>query len=561
MWHEPKGADEELRRAFGHLRLEDVLFGLNEGCRRWRLGELKSILPALNESHPDNPIFYWMAAETARHAMWYCAQPSLDSPIILPRAKEFQGWKTIEQLIDLAVDVQLNVPVEPMAKWEQTLSSDLWGAMGQIWLRQYILQRRSPYRAGQALLMYREAPQRRQCRDAAFSLSGFQAALRRVLGTGLEQFLFVLLQAAGRASGTQPALSHTTLAPVKDRRYDRLVGTVGEDGMYSSAYDGLFGVLSATPEVMLAWSRDRLRDLDPTCDELRVRFDGPNPLARYPLVRCFPDKPDHCIAPVPHLIHEWLYEPLMDLLARELGTKTQLGQNVGAALFEEYVGALADLCSPNGPGWLHESALQPLHDGRKVVDWARPLGQYVVLLDAKRAYVEPSARGRWAPGDWASIRKAIIKGVRQACSFWTAARTGEVPALRGTAASPIAVIVTQGDSTFYNSTETWRAEVDAALAGLPDVVPWTVMSLDIYENVMTTWIRHEDAWLPAMLMRSAREGSHKAFAELPIRAEGPLWDAHVSFLNEFIASVDPDLAHQFAEPEEEMRDDERRQDE
>src|SRR5205823_6672674 len=136
----------------------------------------------------------------------------------------------------------------------------------------------------------------------------------------------------------------------------------------------------------------------------------------------------------------------------------------------------------------HESALQPSQQGRKVVDWARPLGEYVVLLDAKRSYVEPSARGRWDPEDWEAIKKAITKGVTQACSFWSAVKAGEVPALGGMARrSPVALIVTQGDSTFYASTEQWRADVDAAVAALPDVVPWCVISLDTYEIMMSTW--------------------------------------------------------------------------
>lgn len=331
------------------------------------------------------------------------------------------------------------------------------------------------------------------------------------------------------------------------RRYDQIVGEVDEQGFFRSAYDGFFRALSATPETMMNWSRDRLRDLDPAVDELRVRFDGPNPLARYPLVRCYPDKSDYCIAPVPHLIQEWLYEPLMDLLAREVGTGTGLGQNVGAALFEEYIGLLADRCSPMGAGWIHESGLQPTRQGRKVVDWARPLGGHIVLLDAKRSYVEPSARGRWDPGDWTSIKNAITKGVKQACSFWSAVKAGEVPALRGMApATPVALIVTQGDSTFYNSTETWRAEVDAAVAVLPDVVPWTVASLDVYEKVMSTWRSEDENWLPTILMKTAQERSHKAFADLPLRAEGPLWEAQSAFLHQHVARTDPVLAERLA---------------
>jgi hypothetical protein len=544
--HTPQGAHEALEKAFGHLRLEHVLFGLNEACRAWQTGALKSKLVVLEDAKPGNPIFYWLAAETARHAMWYCVRPSMESRIELPWANQFRGWETLEQLIDLSVDIQLNVPAEPIEKWEKTLETELWGAMGQFFLPQYILQRRSPYRTGQALLMYREAPLRRHRRDSSFPLSEFRAALRRVLGTEFERFLFVLLQAEGRATREHPALSPTTLAPVKDRRFDRLVGEVDDGGLYTSAYGGLFQALSASPQTMMQWSRERLTALAPGVDELRARFDGPNPLTRYPLVRCYPDKWDHCIAPVPHLMSEWLYEPLMDLLAQELGMGTKVGPTVGAALFEEYIGLLADTCSPVGAGWIHESALQTSRESHKVVDWARTLNGHVVLLDAKRAYVEPSARGRWEPKDWAWTKSMVVKGVRQACLFWTAVKAGKVQPLRGTSATPVAVIVMQGDSTFYNATETWRAEVDAAISDLPDVVPWTVMSIDVYENVMTTWSRHDEGWLPNILMRAAREQSHKAFFELPLRAEGPLWEAFSSFVQNHIASADPDLSRQFS---------------
>src|ERR1044071_4653911 len=171
--HTPQGAHEALAKAFGHLRLDHVLFGLNDACRNWSSGMMRSELHALKNSEPGHPIMYWLAAETARHAMTYCMRPSVDSPIILRRADEYRGWETIERLIDLAVDIQLHVPVEPMSQWQETLTTDLWGAMGQIWLRQYILQRRSPYRTGQALLMYSEAPKRRARRDTSFSLSAY----------------------------------------------------------------------------------------------------------------------------------------------------------------------------------------------------------------------------------------------------------------------------------------------------------------------------------------------------------------------------------------------------
>lgn len=514
----------------------------------WQSGALKSRLPPLVNQEAGHPMFYWMAAETARHAIGYCARPSFDSSIVLRGAEEYRGWKTIEQLVELAVDVQLHVPVQPISRWEETLSQDIWGAMGQIWLPQYILQRRSPYRVGQTLLMYGEAPSRRIQRDNTFPLEPFRAALRRVLGAGLEHFLFVLLQVGGRSVSDDPGLSYLALAPLKDRRYDRIVGDVDERGVFHSAYEGFFRALSAAPADMMAWSRGRMQMLDPSRTDLPARFDGPNPLTRYPLVRCFPDKIDHCLAPVPHLIHEWLYEPLMDLIAQEVGIALgpDLGRGVGAVLFEEYIGLLAERCSPAGSGWIHEDALRPLRSGRKVVDWACPLSNHVVLLDAKRSFIEPAVRGRWVSRDWAGIKNGITKGVKQACMFWSAVKAGEVPALHESATkTPVALIVVQGDSTFYNSTDTWRAEVDAAIAGLPDVVPWTVASLDIYENVMSTWHQCDEGWLPDLLLKAAQERSHKAFADLPQRAEGPLWEVYMSFVHDHVARVAPELAEQF----------------
>jgi hypothetical protein len=55
-WHTPRGADAALAKAFGHLKLEDVLFGLNDVCRAWPTGTVKSALPVLAKSKPGNPI-------------------------------------------------------------------------------------------------------------------------------------------------------------------------------------------------------------------------------------------------------------------------------------------------------------------------------------------------------------------------------------------------------------------------------------------------------------------------------------------------------------------------
>ncbi len=41
-------ANSTLAKAFGHLRLVDILAGLNAACRAWLSGELRSSIPSLS---------------------------------------------------------------------------------------------------------------------------------------------------------------------------------------------------------------------------------------------------------------------------------------------------------------------------------------------------------------------------------------------------------------------------------------------------------------------------------------------------------------------------------
>lgn len=536
-------AHRELTRAFGSYRLAEVLLEINQACRRWAAGQLATAMPNLQQVEPGNPLFYWIAGETARHAIWRCPRPASDSPILLPHRSTFKGWASLEPILQRAVDAQLKVPIVSNEKWVETLhSQSLHSAMGRIWLPQYILGRNSPHRVGQALMMYRDGPDRRRRRDLEFPIDKFRAALKRALGgVALEPFLFALLHAFTQACSERPELSNATLAPVFDRSYDGVVFSE-QAGLLTPAYGALFRAMSATPSEMLNWSSRQLGGRGQTVDDARAPFDAPNPLLRFPLVQCFPDRNDCCLAPVPHLILEWLYEPLVDILVGPGG----FDAFAAAALFEEYVGLLADRCSPHGPGWLHESELQAdLGEGQKVVDWARPLGDYVVLVDAKRCYIEPAARYRWLADDWRTAKKSWTKGVRQACEFWSAVKSDRVGALSGSGPKrPVAVIVTQGDAAFHASRDDWRSEIDAGLADVPIKIPWVVMSLDQYETVMTAWRKNDVDWLPALLLRAATDRSAASFREIKMEDDGPLWETHTRFLHEQISRVDPDLAQQ-----------------
>jgi hypothetical protein len=193
-------------------------------------------------------MFEWAAAETARFAIQHCAQPVSDSVIVRPTP--FRGWQSLEPLLHVAVDTILTAQVGSEENWERLVHAQpIHNTMGPIWLSQFILQRRSEFRIGQALLLYGDAARQRAARDRHFSLTGFEAALHRALGADLSAFLATLLQTR------RPELSTTLLAPPHESRYDDLVLTSQHGGLVlPNAYTSLFRKLSETPIEMVRWS-------------------------------------------------------------------------------------------------------------------------------------------------------------------------------------------------------------------------------------------------------------------------------------------------------------------
>jgi hypothetical protein len=205
---------------------------------------------------------------------------------------------------------------------------------------------------------------------------------------------------------------------------------------------------------------------------------------------------------VPNLLLEWLYEPRVHELFAQCDST--FGRDQLSALFEEYVGLLAQRCCPSGIRWLPESELKlSLPHGRKVVDWAFIAADYAVLVDAKRCYVHPAARYRWLDADWSVAQKEIAKGVHQACDFWDAARAGLVPGLAGRTDKPaIALVVTHGDVAFYAARPDWRAAIEQSLPSATRL-PWAVVSLDDYERLFSAWKDQDEDWLREALMKLA----------------------------------------------------------
>jgi hypothetical protein len=539
-------ADRLLASTLDGIPLDALLRALNRASSEWAEGRIKSDIDFLKNVEAGHPIFDWMAAEAARCGLLYCPVTAGNSTIILPREESIHRWSTLETVIARAVDVHLNLP--NIEDWKRDLDESIWGAMGQIWFRQYTLQRRSPFRVAQALLLYDAAPRRRAKRDATFQLSKYQQALESMLGGSLHHFLFVLLQTHARSKQERPELSFATLAPVTDRRFDSMVGGATSEGVYKYSLAGVLRNLAATPATIQEYSDRASPSRDPM-ERLGARLKAPNPLWRYPLVRCHREYDDHCIAPVPHLVLEWLYEPMANLLAEQ--TCVGAGRSVVATIFEEYVGLIADQSSPDEVAWHQEQGLLPRNaSGARVqkapvVDWAREFSEYVVLIDAKRCYVSPESRLRWRETDWSSAKKAIARGVAQGAGFWREVQSGSVAPLRGaTAKQPLLLLVMLGDVEFYVNTEEWRRDIADQLGVADRTIPWICVSLDMYERLMSAWHGRPVNWLPAQIREAATGASLRPFFGLSWDDDCPLARVLKDFIAQHVYASDTALGDQ-----------------
>ena len=352
-----------------------------------------------------------------------------------------------------------------------------------------------------------------------------QGALRTLIGCDLNRFLGCVLQIEGQSRSAKPELMISNLLPAgDDRRFDEMVLTPAREGalLQVPVAGTVLRLLSGSPAKMETWMRGEVRGRVP---EDRLWLEGPSPLRMFPLVNVHPDRSDHCIAPVPSLISDWLYEPMMKRLFDELPDRNA-GQILGD-LHEEYVGYLADLCSPDGVAWISDDQIRTsIPQGIACPDWIREFDDAVVLLEAKRSRVRPTLVDRIPdPADKAAAEKTLFRGVEQVAGLWDAAERGTVPPLRGARGKkPVAVVVTHDDlDVLAGSREVVDRLQQQLPAGLPRV-PTVVMSLHLFEVVMTAWHETGDpGWLPEKLLDAAQNGM-KELASLNPGPVGPLWD-------------------------------------
>lgn len=523
-----------VQETFAQFPLDRVLFGLNRAYCRWRRGDTAFNINLLQKCEPENPMFYWFIAETARHAIAWSIRRRYDSPIQLNYGAEIPQAK-LDHLIELAVSAQLDLRFRSSATLSRLSTDPLLDIGCRLILPQHLSQRTSQFRVGQTRLLYDTAPKRRAQRDSTFPLEAYSQTLISILGCELDFFLLSCLQLQGISLGENPCISIERAVPVNDRRYDTTFYSILDSGMITPFTSSVIQVLSTSPQESIANARQQLERQDEF-----VMVDCPNPLLTHPLIRPFPDRADYALAPVPHLVSEWLYEPLIQQLF--LRCAHPFTQKHLSDIFEEYVGLVAELCAPDKQPWMHESQLQMGYTS-SVVDWVKECGDFVILIDAKRTFMENLDKYQSLPEDWNARVQYWIKGVQQAARFWENVQQGQVPSLVTTQRKKaIAVIVTHMDSDYRALHGDTKTTINAAWShsGAPSPIPWVVLSIDRYEHLMSHWSQSESVtWLADMLWEvSQTEDPKKILNKLSREVKSPISAEEDFLITAFVEGVD-----------------------
>lgn len=497
---------------FGVHDLADVLLAINRAYRSWTQGTLDCNLSFTKAAEPGSRIFLWAAAEAVRLSVAWCRQPAFDRVGDVPRqTKEQFLMPLIETATELLSTDRL---IGSRLAEDRMLAGDIRDSLVRVFEPQYLLQRQSPCRAAQAILMYRDAAKSRALRDAHFDRTQFDANICEALGCDIEAFVIAATQVRGASEGDEPLLTAKKIVPSERREYDHsMLYARHAEGIVTSAACDVLRLMSGSPHEMVEWTRTEAIGRAEPQDPYRGLLEGPNPLHRFPIVRLFRDKADYAISPLPHLIDEWLYESLAGHLfdTFDFQGKKQLDE-----VFEEYVGMILEHCSPDGVRWLYESELKP-KSGGKVIDWARPFRDSVILVDAKKAFVGLGARYRSVSRDWrGTIEKNWAKAVVQGTAFWSAVERREVPALdKDRGKKPILLIVTWSDTDRRAGGLDVRDAVRPFLPPGLEPIPYVIVSIDRLERVLASWEAADVEWLSVCLADAVLRGAFAMSNSLP----------------------------------------------
>jgi hypothetical protein len=530
---------DEIVTAFQAFNLADVLWSLNRELHATSSGEPKVLLSTFPTSSEHPGLLQWACGETARIALRHCRQPSyaLAGETVNQLDPEDLG-RLMNGALRLLTTERFLGSSEAGALIEQ---GDVFDTISRLLEPQALLQRGSPFRASLPILMYEIALRRRKARDSAFDMRGLQAKVEEALGCSIRSFALATVQAASHAA--RSLVTFAGLVPVQSRAYDETaLYANGAEGLLQPVAGHVLRLLSAQPHTMLEWMRnsheETKRGTPPReRDDERTLLEGPNPLLRFPLVQVFRDRPDYCIAPVPSLVQEWLYEPLATFLNESVAPEMRIQLNL---VFEEHVGSVLELSSPDGLPWIHERELIPKARG-KVVDWAREFDNDVVLVDAKRGFVSLGARYRSVLPEWNSVvEHNWAKAVNQAASFWKNVRAGNVPALTSARNKrPILLIVTLSDGDLRAGRHDVDELIRPHLTPGDPLMPYAVVSIDRLEMIASNWASRDREWLPALLRDASTFGATAAVRDLEFVPGGRLEEAFTDVLDELLTAVDP----------------------
>ena len=506
---------------FGQFALDETLVSINEACSRWSHGELKDFIGILKGQEPGNSKFHWVAAETARHALLWCMYRSADSKILIPHSVPSESG--LRHLMELAVAIQSELPYTRTDSHLNKLKSSKPVDTGSwLWLPQYTMERSSPWRVGRALLLYGTVPELMNKRKKGFAAE-FTEFLKTNLGSPLESFLSSVVLLCGISSSTQPRIGVRRAEPVTFIKLDELFYKELPGGLLKPSIYATINILAANPKQAINYTTSNCAV---EVEEGYRVIEGPNPLIRHPLIFPFRDNREYCIAPVPNLIHEWLYEPLMDFLFSAC-TTTKAKDNL-ANIFELYVGYLGEICSPDNTPWIPEEELRVGYSG-KVVDWIREFSNTYILIDAKLCFVSDQSKYEAGGSSWKRVHKTIEYGVLQCYEFWQSIKEGKASRISYTLPkNAIGIVVTHFDTEHRSSHWQTRNDINEALRLDDDSFHWLALSLDRFEKVMTAWsLSQEVNWLAGILEEAClSDKPGRILSEIQAKPEGPLWKVY-----------------------------------
>lgn len=548
---------DDLKEAFISARnlfekhcVEDILATIHNCHNAWFEKKLRTGIPFFDSLEAGNTKFYWALAETARYAIFFSYRRNKTSRLYT--FNNIDGWKMLKPLLEFVLDKQAAIPFlnSPVLLENQCRPNETFvDMMTSIFYPQYLIERSSPYVFGRALLMYKEAPVRLSMRDPGFKISDYQKLVHHVTdGMGMEKFLSTWFHIYA-FSFQHPFMWTENLAP--------LVNPVYHDYFYYGdlikrpTHTFVLDMLSAGPNTIRQTMSSEIESLqlpvdaefgpdsEPSLCSVKALFFSRNPLTTFPLVRTTRDYNECCVAPIPHLVGEWMYNRFFGLLSEEINNMARTSRVVVnmPKLFEEYVGLVADTCTPGGAKWLNEDQMRPCpqEQGRCVIDWAMEFSEYVVMIDAKRANIsyDKIYRGFWPT---ALERCAHVK--YQATDFWDGVKKGRVQPLdRAAHKKPIALAVTYADFDFKLSRTNLMdhlTEEERKRFSDDAWVPIIPLSIDQLERLFTMWSTKDRDWLPNFLTKILTDGWSKVYGISGFKAEphGPLFEKHNAFIQE-----------------------------